>query len=369
MPAPAQTSASVNEQTLSAGQKSLRAKELAAEHGFALSGIAAVGEDGSAPHADAYDKWLKKGFHGPLDYMLNSQPVRSNLRARFGWVQSVLALGAFYEAQQRGEPGKDFLAHVARYARSRDYHHIFKRRLKKLGQALIDAGLCTQARSYVDTGPVLERSWAEKAGLGWIGKNTCVIHPRLGSFFLLAEIVTDAVLEPDPPATHHCGTCRRCLDACPTQAFTAPGILDAQRCLVTWNIERRGDTPKELWHLQGAWAAGCDICQTVCPFNSPQRTAPADPELSAPQPWHTLTLAECILMSPEVFDRAFPASALRRTGLNGLRLGAITAAGNVRAEACRVALNACCSDSDIRVRDRARWALSQLDVNKNLEPA
>jgi epoxyqueuosine reductase len=341
-------------------QRTARAKVLAAENGFSLCGIAAVPADGSAPHSQNFTKWLDRGNQGPLDYLVSNRQTRIQLHSRFPWVRTVLALGSFYDGVERGERGRDLSAHVARYARGRDYHRIFEKRLKKLGAALIAEGLCSRAHRYVDTGPVLERAWAEAASIGWIGKNTCVIHPRLGSYFLLAEILLDSELEPDAPALNHCGTCTRCIQACPTQAITSPNVLDARRCLVTWNLELKGDTPRELWPQQGEWAAGCDICQSVCPYNAPRRIAPADPELAAPLPWQSMTLAQSIVMNEEQFDRAFEASALRRTGVKGLRLGAITAAGNVKANECRDALNECLRDPDVDIRARAEWALAQL---------
>jgi epoxyqueuosine reductase len=343
---------------LSASQQRQIALELAAENGFPLHGIAHLSEDGASPRAAGFTSWLEKGFQGPLDYMLASRAARENLKVRFPWARSVLALGAFYDSRPLGKSGQDLAAHVARYARGRDYHSIFERRLKKLGSELIARGVCTKAHRYVDTGPVLERAWAEAAGLGWIGKNTCLIHPKLGSFFLLAEIIMDTQPEADAPQSDHCGTCRRCLDACPTQAFPAPGVLDANRCIVTWNLELRGNTPPETWPQQGEWAAGCDICQTVCPYNAPARVPAADAELSAPLPWQNMTLAECILLTPERFNTAFPRSALRRTTLKGLRLGAITVAGNVNAVTCRDALQACLKDDDADIRARAEWALN-----------
>lgn len=350
------------ESPLSPAQQSARAKALAAENGFSLSGIAWVPADGQTPHAEHFSTWIERGNQGPLDYLVSNKNTRIQLHSRFPWVRSVLALGAFYDGAARGEIGRDLSAHVARYARGRDYHRIFEKRLKKLGAALIAEGLCTRAHRYVDTGPVLERAWAEASGVGWIGKNTCVIHPKLGSYFLLAEILLDAALEPDAPALNHCGTCTRCIDACPTQAITAPNVLDARRCLVTWNLELKGETPKEMWPQQGEWAAGCDICQSVCPYNAPRRIAPGDAELAAPLPWQSMTLAQCIVMSEAEFDRAFAASALRRTGVKGLRLGAITAAGNVKSAECREALNECLRDADVDIRVRAEWALGRIDA-------
>jgi epoxyqueuosine reductase len=361
-PAPSATPASPDDPLpLSAAQLSATAKRLAIEHGFPLHGIARVpsGERAGTPRGSSFGAWLQNGFHGPLDYMQYNHDVRADLRQRLSWARSIMALGAFYDGSEQGTPGKNLSAHIARYARGRDYHRIFEVRLKKLSIALALAGVCRQSRYYIDTGPVLERAWAEAAGIGWIGKNTCLIHPRLGSFFLLCEIVLDAELEPDAPHAPHCGTCTRCLDACPTQAFPAPGVLDANKCLVTWNIEMRGETPPELWKQQGGWIAGCDICQTVCPYNSPSRQPEPDAELSAPLPWTKMTLAQCITMDADTFDHAFKGSALRRSSLKGLRLGAITAAGNTRAADCRTALASAKKDVDPQICERAEWALAQ----------
>jgi epoxyqueuosine reductase len=343
----------------SASEMSTIAKGLAAKHGFALSGIALVPETGAAPRAMELMSWIAVGMHGPLDYMPETVDRRSNIRTRFAWAQSVLCLAAFYDGSQQGEVGRDLSAHVARYARGRDYHRVFEKRLKLLSRALIDTGMCTRAHYYTDTGPVFERAWAEAAGLGWTGKNACLIHPRKGSYMLLAEIIMDCSPEPDAPEPFHCGTCTRCLDACPTQALTAPGVLDASKCLVTYNVELNGNTPSAMWEAQGKWVAGCDICQEVCPFNAPRRIAEADPELKNPLPWQSMTLLECIRITQAEFDRRFISSTLRRTGVRGLRLGAITAAGNARSKDCLDGLRECEFDGDIAIRERAEWALSK----------
>ncbi len=339
-------------------QMSAIAKSLAAQHGFALSGIVLVPENGAAPRSDALRAWISKGLHGPLEYMPATEDRRSNVRARFEWARAVLSLGVFYDGQERGEKGRDLSAHVARYARGRDYHRVFEKRLKRLSGDLIASKICTRAHYYTDTGPVLERAWAEAAGLGWMGKNTCLIHPRKGSYMLLAEMILDCAPEADAPEGFHCGTCRRCLDACPTQALT-PGVLDGSKCLVTYNVELNGKTPRALWEQQGAWAAGCDICQEVCPFNAPNRIAEADAELAEPLPWQAMSLAECIVLDRAIFDRAFAASSLRRTGVKGLRLGAITAAGNMRSGECLDALRRCLADEDAEIRARAEWAIGK----------
>ena len=340
---------------------------LACTYGFPLSGIASIPPTGEAPDAKRFSKWLAAGHAGPLDYVTEQAATRQNLNSRYPWAKSILCLGAFYDGSESGTPGKDLVAHVARYARGRDYHKIFEKRLKRLQDALLAEKLCSRARYYVDTGPILERSWSQKAGLGWTGKNTCLIHPRLGSFFLLAELLLDTDCPPTPSATNHCGTCTRCLEACPTGALVEPGVLDARKCISTWTLEQKGQVDAELWPQHAGWAAGCDICQSVCPYNSPGRMAEPDPELAEPLPWAKLTLAEAMVLTQESFDQNFPASALRRTGWKGIRLGAITAAGSLlKAPAAEVivelqsALRRCAQDADMDIQDRAYWALQRL---------
>ncbi|MFH0937762.1 MAG: tRNA epoxyqueuosine(34) reductase QueG [Planctomycetota bacterium] len=346
---------------LASVQQNTTARRLAAEHGFAISGIALIPADGWTPRAASLAKWLDKGLYGPLDYMRKTQAARTQIRVRFPWANSILALGAFYAPTVAPcENMSDLRMRVARYARGRDYHRIFERRLKKLARALQVAGVCARARWIVDTGPVLERAWAEAAGLGWRGKNTCLIHPRGGSFLLLAEIIMDSTPEPNSPEPNHCGNCRRCLDACPTRALIEPGVLDARRCLATWNIECGGRTPEELWAAQGSSVFGCDICQEVCPYNAPRKLATPDEELLAPRSWWNLSLTECIAMTTAQFNHAFTASPLRRSGLKGLRLSAITAAGNSKTISYKIALQACLTDPDADIRARAVWAITKL---------
>lgn len=339
-----------------------RIRAIGREFGFALGGISRIPDSNRAPGFDAYQRWLDAGYFGPLGYLADGRELRENIRLRLPWANSIVSFAAFYDSAAAGTSGEHLSAHVARYARGRDYHHIFKRRLKEFGRLLVRKKICGQARSYTDTGPVLERAWAAHSGVGWLGKNACLIHPRLGSYFLLGELVVDLALTPDAPISNHCGTCRRCLDACPTQAFVEPGVLDTARCLSTWNIERRNDSPREIWDKQGAWAAGCDICQEVCPFNNPDRCAPPDAELQTPLPWQNMLLSDAIVMDEGGFMRMFPASALRRVTRNGIRLGAITVAGNLRAENCRASIKQCLSDADAQIVERAKWALEKMNA-------
>lgn len=341
-----------------------RIKELAREHGFPLVGIAAVPADGAAPGAGIFQDWLARGLHGPLDYMAQSAPQRTNLHERFPWARSVLCVGLFYdgreaEAMRAGSPqsvNDALLTHVARYARGRDYHLVFEKRMKALARAMIAARHCGRAHWYVNTGPVLERAWAASAGLGWIGKNTCLIHPVHGSYFLLGEIILDAELAPDALLPDRCGTCRRCLDACPTGALRAPRELDAARCISTWTLEMKGELPSaDAVPLHG-WVAGCDACQTVCPFNASQRATAGDPDLTTAD-WQGLALAQAILLRQDEYDCLFKASALRRVGWKGLRLNAMRAAAQSTEPAIREALRACQDDPDSEIRGEARKVL------------
>lgn len=337
-------------------------KAQAEAFGFSLCGFARIPADGVSPRAEHFLSWLSNNYNGPLHYLHHNTDIRVNLRTRLPWAQTIVSVASFYDFEATGTPGTHLVPHVARYARGRDYHLIFKRRLKELGRKLEREKVCGKARSYCDTGPMLERAWAERAGVGWIGKNGCVIHPRLGSYMLLGELVLDVALEPDPSATNHCGTCTRCLEACPTQALIAPGVMDAALCISTNTIERGGISAPEFWNSQGAWAAGCDICQDVCPFNGPQRTPIPDAELARPLPWQNMLLADAIVMDEAAFLALFPASALRRTGCKGIRLGAITVAGNLGAEHCRSALQKCVNDPDADIQARANWALTKIEA-------
>jgi epoxyqueuosine reductase len=352
-----------------------RIGQLALEHGFPLCGIAAVPADGAAPRAAYFLDWIARGLHGPLGYLAESAAERANVRGRFAWARSVLCVGALYGGREasglvaggdaRGTGGEaisaGLLPHVARYARGRDYHLVFEKRLKLLGRAMKAAKLCARTHWYVDTGPVLERAWAATAGLGWIGKNTCLIHPLYGSYVLLGEILIDAELEPDAGLPDHCGTCRRCLDACPTGALRAPRELDAARCISTWNLEMRGELPASGVPSLHGWVAGCDACQTVCPFNAPQGMDGSDTEWArAGNGWRELTLAQTVLLGRDEYDRLFRASALRRVGWKGLRMNAIRAAARSQSPAAREALRACLNDPDDDLRSEAERALSLL---------
>ena len=254
--------------------------------------------------------WLDRGYQAEMEWMAN--PRRQDVRQVLPSVRSIVCVALNYYTPQDRPAGEDY-AKISRYGWGRDYHRILTKKLKALSQWLEAQGDEIQARYYADTGPIQEKAWAQQAGIGWIAKNSNVITREYGSWVFLGEILTNLELSPDRPHTEHCGTCTRCLDACPTGAITAPFVVDANRCIAYHTIENRAETlPSAIApHLEG-WVAGCDICQDVCPWN--QRFAqPTDVAEFQPYPWNIApTLTELAEISDEECDRRFPASALRR---------------------------------------------------------
>ncbi len=265
----------------------------ASAEGFDLAGVTACGE---APGAARLRAWLEAGFHGGMAWMATTARLREDPRRLLPDCRTVVAVAMSYHTHRplSLEPLPPGTVWISRYAWGRDYHRILKRRLIRLGRWLEDASGGCSWRACVDTAPVLEREWAAMAGLGWIGKNSCLINRHLGSELFLGLLLTSVELQPDPPATAHCGRCTACLDACPTGALLEPGLLDARRCIAYLTVEHRGPIESGLATAMGANVAGCDICQEVCPwtrkshetshhefFPAPHRFRPALDELEA----------------------------------------------------------------------------------------
>jgi epoxyqueuosine reductase len=249
---------------------------------------------------------------------------------------------------------------VSRYARGEDYHGLIEERLGRL-LAFVreEAGQEVRGRACVDTGPVLERELARRAGLGWWGKNTCLIAGKAGSYFFLGELLLDLELEYDQPAADHCGTCTRCLDACPTRAFPEPYVLDARRCISYLNIELKGAIPGDLRAGMGDWIFGCDVCQEVCPWN--RRAAPAaEPAFRARPGMENPALPELLALSQEEFAARFRRSPLRRAKRRGLLRNAAVALGNAGDRRAVPALVRALADEEPLVRAHAAWALGRL---------
>lgn len=300
-------------------------KRVARELGFDSVGITTLDPP---PHADALNRWLDEGMAGTMTYIHRQATRRLEPASIVPGATRAVVVTRSYRASEPSAPAAG--GHVARYARGPDYHTALREPLNRLAEeirALGDAG--TIARAFVDAGPVPERELAQRAGLGWIGKNTMLIDPARGSYFFVASVLTDAALAVDAPfEADRCGTCRRCLDACPTRAFPAPRVLDSRRCISYLTIEFRGDIPGELARLVGSWVFGCDVCQEVCPWNvkfseDADRTAlTGDPSLA----WLDLeVLAE---MRDGDFDRRFGRTALERPGAAGMRRNARIARSN-----------------------------------------
>lgn len=332
--------------------------------GFDLFGICAPE---TPPHLDVYLRWLRQGRHGEMAYL--AAPYAQERRAHPNHIlpecRSILVLGMHYPAPTL--PAADSPAQptgrVAAYAWGEDYHDVLLSRMRHL-TSFIESNFGTplQSRCYTDTGAILERDLAQRAGLGWIGKNTCLIHPRRGSFFLLAEILLSVDLEPDPPFSgDHCGRCRRCLDACPTGAILPDRTLDARRCISYLTIELKGPIPLELRPLTGNWVFGCDICQQVCPWNQ-HFSSQAGGAGFPPRPGvsHPNLLQELGLSQAE-FSPKFKGSPIKRAKRRGYLRNVAVALGNLGLpEAVPLLEQALQAEPEPLVRGHVAWALGQI---------
>ncbi|ERN39854.1 iron-sulfur cluster binding protein, putative [Rubidibacter lacunae KORDI 51-2] len=277
--------------------------------GFHLVGIAAISSDndGAAEHLQA---WLALGYHADMAWM--ASPKRLDARACLPGARSVICVALNYYTPHAHPEGRD-RAKISRYGWGRDYHRELHKRLKALALWLEACGHDIHTRYYADTGPVQDKVWAQRAGLGWIAKNGNLISRDFGSWIFLGEVLTDLELTPDTPHAQHCGTCTRCLDACPTDAIVAPFVVDANRCIAYHTIENRAEElPDAIAANLNGWVAGCDICQDVCPWN--QRFArPTDIAAFAPYPDNRApSLDDLATLDDTEWNRRFPASALRR---------------------------------------------------------
>ncbi len=283
--------------------------------GFLFCGIAkAEFLEQEAPRLEA---WLKKGMHGEMQYMENHFDKRLDPRLLVDGAKSVISLGLnYYTEDVQADP---FAPKISKYAYGTDYHTVIKDKLKHLLAIINEKIGEVGGRAFVDSAPVLDKTWAQKAGLGWIGKNTNLINQKTGSFFFLAELIVDLELEYDiEPTADHCGTCTRCIDACPTEAIVAPYVVDGSRCISYLTIELKNEIPQEFKGKMDGWMFGCDICQDVCPWNkfSVLHNEPAftpHPELL------NLTGADLNEITEDVFQKVFKNSAVKRTRFSGLK--------------------------------------------------
>ncbi len=334
-----------------------RAKSLGREVGFDLVGIARA----DAPRELAFfAEWVARGYAGEMAYLTSQVARRRDLRTAFPWARSVIAVGLQYDTphpystEARGDRGW-----IARYAWGDDYHEVMKTMLDRLVDGLRGEAGPFAARTYVDTGPIVERAYAAAAGLGAWGKNTCLLHPEHGSWFFLGEAVTDLDLPADAPQPDLCGSCTACLEACPTGALPAPYVLDSRRCISYLTIEVKGDIPEAQRPDLGRHVFGCDICQDVCPWNRKRRRA-GGPGF-APRPGlESPDLADLASLDAAAFRERFRASPLKRARRRGLLRNVAVALGNSGDPARRPLLESLAGDEDPLIREHALWALRRL---------
>jgi epoxyqueuosine reductase len=332
--------------------------------GFHLAGITSAE---APPHLATYTAWLSQGRHGEMAYLATDRARlrRSNHQEILPGCRSILALGIRYPAPNPGPPFPTIpgAGRVAAYAWGDDYHNVLPIRMRALASFIENiTGAPVLNRWYTDTGPLLERDLAQRAGLGWIGKNTCLIHPKMGSYFLLAEILLGIDLDPDPPfSSDYCGACTRCIQACPTGCILPDRTLDARRCVSYLTIELKGPVPQDLRPYLGEWVFGCDICQQVCPWN--QRFAPPhgdeafEPRVNRPSP----DLRQALRLSAREFNRQFKGSSIQRAKRRGyLRNIAIVLGNQGNPSAIPDLAYALSHDLEPLVRGHAAWALRRI---------
>jgi epoxyqueuosine reductase len=349
------------------------AEEVVAEArrlGFDLAGITQATPPTTA---DRYRTWLERGYHGEMAYLARPDAVagREDLARVQPGVRSVVTVGANYSTvplppELRDDPSRGV---VASYAWGDDYHDVLTPRLRQLG-AFVEAqtGVEAARRAYVDTGPVLERDLAARAGLGFVGKNTNLIHPGVGSWLFLGELLLTAELGERRPAASEgtCGRCNRCLEACPTAALVAPYILDARRCISYLTIELKGPIPRDLRLGIGNRIFGCDICQEVCPWNRRFARRTAEPAFQPRPEAMAPPLLELLVLDDEGFRRRFRGSPVQRAKRRGLLRNAAVAAGNWGDPVAVPALSSALGDGEPLVRGHAAWALGRIGGDKSL---
>lgn len=288
-------------------------KEEAARLGFSFCGIskAAFLEE----EAPRLENWLNQNMHGQMGYMANHFDMRLDPRLLVPGAKSVVSLMLNYYPEKQQDEG---LPKISKYAYGEDYHKVIKRKLKEFINTLREKIGDVNGRAFVDSAPVLDRAWAKNSGLGWIGKNGNLINKGAGSFFFLAELIIDLELDYDGPVKDYCGSCTRCLDACPTDAIVEPFVVDGSKCISYYTIELRDAIPQSEKGKFENWAFGCDICQDVCPWNRFAKPTQVT-EFTPNEEGLKLTMQDWDEMTEEVFGRVFTKSALKRAGFNGLK--------------------------------------------------
>jgi len=333
-------------------KEKIKAKSL--QLGFSLAGVTTPEPP---PHYSTFEKWLAQNRHGTMEYLATdrSRLRRANPLEILPECKSILVLATPYSPPSGRGQGE---GNIASYARGDDYHDVLPTRMKELVRFIEEqVGHPVQNRWYTDSGPLLERDLAQRAGIGWIGKNTCLIHPKHGSYFLLSEILLDLELEPDVPfVTDHCGTCTRCIEACPTDCILPDRTIDARRCISYLTIELKDDIPMDLRGKIGDWTFGCDICQMVCPWN--RFAGEGDPAFEEKAP--TPSLTEELTLTPQGFSQRFKRTPIQRAKRRGYLRNIAVVLGNTGDMHALPVLQNALNDEEPMIREHAGWAIEQI---------
>ena len=370
-----------------------RLSHMARESGFDLAGFVPVPLRHAEAHEEYFKQWIEAGYAGEMEYLgrrdSQDQLLRGSLQTAFPWARSIVVCAVNYNAPAplSIDPAPISAGWIARYAwpgktdpetkttSPTDYHDVLLGRLRNLEQRLHDWLGPMESRCYVDTGPIIERACAQAAGIGWTGKNTCILNQKLGSWLFLGVIVTSYVLEPERlnevmalPPPDRCGTCRRCIEACPTDALIAPYEMDASRCISYLTIEKRGSIPESLRPAMGRQIFGCDICQDVCPWN---RRAPANPgpDLTMRPELVNPDLNTLATLDRRSFNRMFKGSPVKRTKIDGLLRNIAIAMGNSGAPESLPQLEKWKENEDPVLSETADWAIRNITRKNATEPA
>ncbi len=335
-------------------------KDKARQLGFFLAGVTLPAPP---PHYSTFENWLAQNQHGTMHYLADerSRTRRANPLEILPECKSILMLATPYSPPLH--QGEGLGVRVATYAQGEDYHDVLPARMKELVHFIEEqVGGPVKNRYYTDTGPILERDLAQRAGIGWIGKNTLLINPQQGSYFFISEILLDLALEPDAPfITDHCGTCTRCIQACPTDCILPNRTLDAQRCISYLTIELKADIPIELRDKIGTWAFGCDICQQVCPWN--RFASQGDSAFDANHPPHTPT--EELTLTPQAFNQRFKRTPVQRAKRRGYLRNIAVVLGNIGDMHALPVLNNALNDEEPMIREHAQWAIDKINRSTN----
>lgn len=329
-------------------------EEIACEAGFDAVGVTPATR---APHAEEFQRWLGEGCHATMDWLARDPEQRCDPRLVLPEARSVIALAMNYYYPDAPKINGEARGRIARYARGRDYHHLVKKRLRKFDRALAAEG--GKQKCFVDTGPILERDFASLAGISWQGKSTLALHPKLGTWFLLAVVITSLDLNLNgSPMMNHCGKCTRCISACPTNAIVAPYKVDARRCISYWTIEHEGPLPVWLRPLLGDRIFGCDACLDACPWNRfAQTSREVDFAARNSSQW---SLQEYLTLNKEAFEKLFEGSPIRRAGHQGFLRNVCTVLGNIGTSTDIPALDQVRHGPDCVIAEHAAWAINQI---------